>query len=141
MSKSEKVYVEIDWYDGPRAGVADVKGVPHRFVADFDDSKGYLDSFRLFPISKSDLELEIEQWTIYVRWSRLCKSGAAQASSHPGGGGVNPRWDELDLLLRESREVPETCLSAHATFELIEGRCSRYEESGPDYRVTWHFIE
>lgn len=27
----EKVYVENDWYDGPRARVADIDGVPHRF--------------------------------------------------------------------------------------------------------------
>ncbi|WP_405594401.1 hypothetical protein OG741_01840 [Streptomyces sp. NBC_01410] len=25
----ERVYVELEWYDGPRAGLADVDVVPH----------------------------------------------------------------------------------------------------------------
>ena len=27
----ERVYVENDWWDGPRGGIADIQGVPHRF--------------------------------------------------------------------------------------------------------------
>ena len=27
----EPVYVELDWYDGPQAGVAAVQGAPHYF--------------------------------------------------------------------------------------------------------------
>jgi hypothetical protein len=35
----EHVYVEQDWYDGPRAGIADVHGLPHRFESIFDESQ------------------------------------------------------------------------------------------------------
>jgi hypothetical protein len=27
----ERVHVELDWYDGPRGGLADVDGLPHYF--------------------------------------------------------------------------------------------------------------
>ncbi|MBU6951179.1 hypothetical protein [Hahella sp. HN01] len=140
MGESEKVYVEFNWWDGPVEGIADVNGVPHRFVGDIDEDEGYRYSYKLFLISESDLELEIEQWKIFMHWYRRFDDGEVDTTSHPANGGINPRWDELDSLLRQSREVPEVCLLAHATFEFIEGRESRYEESGPNYRVTWHFI-
>lgn len=35
----EAVYVELDWYDGPRAGLADIDGVPHYFRAVRDYGK------------------------------------------------------------------------------------------------------
>jgi hypothetical protein len=36
----EPVYVELDWYDGPRAGLASVDGVPHNFRAARDYCTG-----------------------------------------------------------------------------------------------------
>jgi hypothetical protein len=36
---SETVYVENEWYDGPRAGIGDVNGVPHRYVSLFDEEE------------------------------------------------------------------------------------------------------
>lgn len=38
----ERVHVELDWYDGPRGGLADVGGVVHYFqaVSHLDDSGG-----------------------------------------------------------------------------------------------------
>jgi hypothetical protein len=33
----ERVYVENEWYDGPRAGVPNINGMPHRFKSLFDE--------------------------------------------------------------------------------------------------------
>jgi hypothetical protein len=32
----ERVHIELDWYDGPRSGLADIDGEPHYFQAVFD---------------------------------------------------------------------------------------------------------
>ena len=59
---AEKVYVENDWYDGPRAGVADILGQPHRFKSLFDEEDGeYMGTFLVWEIGSKELELEIEQ--------------------------------------------------------------------------------
>ena len=52
----EKVYVELEWYDGPRKGVADIGGVPHRFCSHFDENDDQpLGTFVVFPIDQTML--------------------------------------------------------------------------------------
>ena len=56
----ERVYVENEWYDGPRAGVADIDGAPHHFKSLFDEAEDdYLGAFVVWPIDAVTLELEI----------------------------------------------------------------------------------
>ena len=133
----EKVYVENEWYDGPRKGVADFQGIPYRFIANFDDGRGYLDSFNIFPIPENELKLEVEQWNIYIEWNKKYESGEAAIDSHPGHGGISQRWDEIEKILQSKRDlVPENALLAYANFARID-RKNRYEPSGPDYGVVW----
>lgn len=134
----ERVYVELDRYDGPRAGIADVHGVPHRFLSNFDESEAEPSgTFIVFPIDSEMLALELEQWRIFVSWNRRYEASEENLSSHPGTGGVDARWDELETLLTESRQrIPSDARSAGAVFSLLD-RGERYAEAGPDYRVCW----
>jgi len=134
----EKVYVENEWYDGPRSGVADIKGRPHRFKSLFDEKDDeYLGTFMVWSIDEESLELEIEQWCIFVNWNVLYESGKADTESHPGLGGINPRWDEIEVRLKRSRsEIPADAQKAIAEVEHIN-RENRYELSGPDYMIRW----
>jgi hypothetical protein len=134
----ERVYVESDWYDGPRAGIADISGQPHRFSSLFDEAQDqYLGTFLVWPVDKDILALEIEQWQIFVDWNVRFESGEAHVESHPGNGGLDPRWDELEMLLERSRAtVPIDAKRALAQFEGID-REKRYEPSGPGYMVRW----
>jgi len=137
----EHVYVENVWYDSPRDGVADVNGVPHRYkwVYDYADDQ-YLGTFMVWPIDKGEFELEVEHWRIYVEWNQLHESGLADACSHPGDGGRNARWDELQDLLEESRsEVPATATPAVAQLSHID-REVRDELSGPAYMLSWSLL-
>lgn len=137
----EKVYVENDWYDGPRKGIADFNGVPHRFVAHFDELKGYEDTFSLFPISNEELELEVEQWKIYVEWNKEYEAGKVGVESHPGHGGLIQRWDELEKLLKQKREfIPPNATLAKAEFGRTNQE-NRYEPTGPCYGVVWKVIK
>ena len=137
----ENVYVEGEWWDGPRAGIADVDGRPHRFKALFDeDDDGDLKPFLVWPIHEDELQLEIEQWRIFVEWNRRYEARLARTDSHPANGGISRRWDELQALLRtRSTEVPPEARRAAARFVRIDG-ASRYDFSGPCYRVQWEFL-
>jgi hypothetical protein len=137
----ERVYVEIEWYDGPRAGVADIDGVPHRFKSLFDEADDdYLGTFLVWPIDATALELEIEQWRIFVAWNASYESGAASVETHPGHGGVDRRWDEIEAKLRASREsAPPDARRARAAVESID-REARYEPRGPDYMLRWRIL-
>jgi len=136
----EKVYVENDWYDGPRSGIADFDGSPHRFIANYENLKGYLDTFNVFPVSNEELELEIEQWKIFVKWNQKYEAGEVETDSHPGNGGLNQRWDELETLLsRKRKTISNSALKLAAKFESNE-QDNRYEITGPDYGVIWSKI-
>ncbi len=137
----EKVYVENEWYDGPRAGVADVNGFPHRFKSLFDEKEDeYLGTFLLWPIEKEAVELEIEQWRIFVQWNFLYEAGEAATDSHPGHGGLSKRWDEIESLLKASRaEVPTQARRAIAQLTHIDGT-ARYEPTGPGYMLAWSLL-
>lgn len=133
----EKVYVENGWYDGPRKGIANYNGMPHRFVANFDDLKGYNDTFKLFPVTKDELAMEIEQWEIFVEWNKKYELGQVDASTHPGHGGIDKRWDEIEDILKPIREsIPSNTFESKAKFEQIDQK-NRYESTGPDYGVVW----
>jgi hypothetical protein len=135
---SERVYVENEWYDGPRAGIADLDGTPHRFKSRFDEADDdYLGTFLIWPISPDVLALEVEQWCIFVEWNRLYEAGLADTDTHPGVGGVSARWDELESNLRSNREgVPSDAKTATAEVTHIEGQ-RRYETTGPAYKMRW----
>lgn len=135
---AEKVYVENSWYDGPRQGVADINGAPHRFSSLFDE-KGdeYLGTFLVWPIDKNSLALEIEQWEIFVAWNSLYEIGKAEVDSHPGNVGVDERWDAIELLLSSSRDaIPNDAKKARAEIERVE-EADRYSRCGPDYKMRW----
>jgi hypothetical protein len=135
----ERVYVEHERYDGPRAGIADIQGIPHRFSSMWDDkADDYLSTFEVWPIGHVELELEIEQWRIFDEWNAQYESGAVDTDSHPGHG-HDPRWNEIENLVRTSRtDVPSNVRHATAPLQLID-RENRYEVTGPDYRMSWTF--
>jgi len=52
----EHVFVETEWFDGPRAGIASVHGEPHRFLSLFDEGDDeYLGSFLVWPVGAEEL--------------------------------------------------------------------------------------
>jgi len=137
----ERVYVENEWYDGPRAGVADIGGIPHRFKSLFDEEEDqYLGSFVVWPIEQEVVALEQEQWGIFAEWNALYEAGQVGTESHPGNGGKSARWDEIEILLKTSRaEVPAFARRAVAELTHID-REVRYASSGPAYMLSWRLL-
>jgi hypothetical protein len=137
----ERVYVENEWYDGPREGVADIDNVPHRFKSLFGEAKDeYLDPFAVWPIDRASLDLEIEQWQIFVAWNARFETGAARLESHPAFAGVNPSWERINERLRPGRkDVPANARCALAKIDWLDNQ-SRYGPDGPDYRLRWRIL-
>lgn len=135
----EAVHVELDWYDGPRAGLADVDGVPHYFRA----VHGYAgpgepdDGYLVWPADPQALNRERAQWTIFVEWNSRYENGTADVDSHPGQGGVDTRYDELTKLLDPHRSPPGNARRLRAEWRYSRSS-SRYGVHGPGYRVSWH---
>jgi len=137
----EQVYVENEWYDGPRAGVASIHGKPHRFVSQFDEKEDeYVGTFLVWPIEELELSLEQEQWRIFVNWNDDYEVGRVGSESHPGHSGTNERWDEISSILKGSREsVPNNARPAKAEIVFREGG-QRYTPSGPSYLLSWKLL-
>ena len=137
----ERVYVENEWYDGPRAGIADVNGIPHRFKSLFDEAEDQrLGTFLVWPVDQAVVELEQEQWCIFAAWNALYEAGKATADTHPGQGGQSERWDEIEVLLKSSRaEVPQLARRALAKLTPVDGE-ARYPSSGPAYKLSWRIL-
>lgn len=135
--RMEQVYVKNEYYDGPRRGIANYNGVPHRFIANFDDLNVENDTFRLFPVLNDEFSLEIEQWKIYVEWDKKYESGELGADTHPGHGGIDKRWDEIEKILQPKRDIiPESAIEVYAEFKQNDQE-SRYTSIGPNYGVAW----
>lgn len=137
----ERVCVENDWYDGPKEGIAEIDGVPHRFQLLFDENEDeYLSTFKVWPVSLEELVLEIEQWCIFVNWNIRYESGEVDAESHPANGGRDFRWDEIVGALKVLRQ--EEFLNVKYAKAQIKpaNNAARYDLSGPNYLMSWKFL-
>jgi hypothetical protein len=108
-----------DFYDGPRTGIADFEGRPHYFTCGWDvegDDYGYL--FALVPIDAETFALAQEQWSLWCEWERAYYAGKVTQESHPGHGGHDSRYDELEALLDARIEaLADTGIRARGEFE------------------------
>ncbi|GAB2683997.1 hypothetical protein [Kribbella swartbergensis] len=138
----EHVYVELDWYDGPVAGIVDIDGVAHYFQRyDFlrYDVEDAPDQYVVWPVSAELVALEREQWEIFVRWNQRYEAGDAGTETHPGHGGIDPRYDELTGLLTEARQVPADAARLVAEWRFDGGE--QYRMDGVRYWVRWSPVE
>ncbi len=120
----ERVHTVSDYYDGPREGLADYGGVPHRYKSQWDKAADdWAETFELTPVDAETFGLEIERWQIWRTWERAFHSGQAAQESHPGYGGKHARYDELGKLI-ESRMLPLKPLNVYsiAKFRALPGQ-------------------
>jgi hypothetical protein len=134
----ERVYVENDWYDGPRAGLANVDGVPHYFQTthDYAHPDAPDDEYFAWPATQATLALEQEQWRIFTSWNDRYEARTATGESHPGHGGVDRRYDELQTTLTPSRTPPDDARILIGEWKFLE-RDVRYHADGPCYVFSW----
>jgi hypothetical protein len=83
-SAYEMVYTILDWYDGARAGVADLTGKPHYYECRWDDAKDeWSEIWLLKPIDQETFRLALEDWQIWERWRAAYDEGRVTIETHP----------------------------------------------------------
>ena len=116
----ETVHTVLDYYDGPRSGIADYHGRPHAYAAAFPDApSGAQDYFEflLQPVDKETFDLAMEDWAIWCRWERAFHSGRTRQETHPALPEDRPRHQELEELLSARLQVaPDRALRARGLF-------------------------
>lgn len=128
----ERAYSVLDWYDGPRQGLAVINGVPHYFEGWDHHPANVADEYFVWPASESAVAMEREQWAIYARY----EVSDAGREEHPANGGVDARYDELDLLLAPHRQAPDDARRMMGEVRLDDG--DRYRPDGGDLWFRWH---
>jgi hypothetical protein len=108
MSKSryDIVHTITDWYDGARAGVADLNGKPHYYECPWDEANGdWSEVCHLSPIDDDTFRLAMEDWQIWRRWRTAFDEGRATIETHPALPEDRARHDELSRILTEKLVV------------------------------------
>src|ERR1044072_3608439 len=115
----EEVHLIIDYWDGPREGVADYCGTPHYFRAVFDEKKDeWSDVFILSPLDLDAYRLVVESHQIWQRWQQAYESGAATIDSHPALPEETKRSKELAEIIERKTEIdPITAIRMKGSFE------------------------
>ena len=131
----ERVLVELEWYDGPRAGLAHVDGEPHYFQGYDYDHADEADAYRVWPASDEVVAWEREQWAIFARWNERREAATVESQTHPGKGGVDARYDELEILLAPFRQAPDDARWLVGELRFDAG--ARYRVDGLDYWFRW----
>lgn len=98
----ERVYTVTDYYDGPRGGVADFMGEPHRYRSVYLDSATWdpdEDRFELQPISRETLDLALEDWAIWRRWEDAFHAKQTDERTHPALSEDRARHEVIEAAL------------------------------------------
>ena len=92
----ERVYTMTNYYDGPRGGIASLRGRPHAYTSTFDVADdGYSELFELRAVDDETLRLALEDWEIWLRWDDAFKAGGVDLKTHPALPADRARHDEI----------------------------------------------
>jgi hypothetical protein len=132
----EEVHLIIDYWDGPREGVADYCGTPHYFRALFDEKRDeWSDVFILSPLDLDTYHLLIERNEIWERWQEAYETGAATIDSHPALPEDTDRSKELAEIIERKTEIdPITAIRLTGSFEADD---RTKPTSNRKWRVRW----
>jgi hypothetical protein len=105
----DRILTVNNYYDGPRLGIAEFRGVPHIYEAEFDHSVDeYGDTYYVSPVNPELLALVLEDWKIWLRWEAAYKKGGVALESHPALPAERQRHEELKSAIGDRlRSDPE----------------------------------
>jgi hypothetical protein len=117
----EEVFTVTDYYDGPRQGVANLKGEPHFYDCIFDEMRSYYSNlYRLTPISPHIFDLAREDWAIWERWESAFHAGSTTRETHPALPQDRTRHEEIRAVLDSVLKTDnEACTVQTGLFEVL----------------------
>ena len=135
----EHVHTVWDYYDGPRTGIADYRGTPHYYECEWDEAADeYADTFALCQIEEDTFNLAMEQWSIWREWEIAYHCGERNPDTHPGSGGQNARYDELEELLKQHVAIARaTGVRAQGTFRPMNAQPKLPDGAIRELEVRW----
>ena len=134
---SEEVYFVINYWDGPRVGVADYGGTPHYFRCVFDEKKDeWSDVFILTPLDQDTYHLLMESKEIWERWQEAYETGATTLDSHPALPEDANRSKELDEIIEPKIAIDPT-KAIRGVKGIFEPDDRTKLSSHRKYRVRW----
>ncbi len=136
----DKVYTVTDYYDGPRAGVADWNGQPHSYECQFDEVlSNWSDIFLLKRIDSEPFRLALQDWEIWERWNAAREEGRVSLDTHPALPEERERHNKISTILQSKlKSEPEKDIKAKAEFEVIEPK--RKGQSIAALQVKWSVV-
>ncbi|MEM7156486.1 MAG: hypothetical protein AAF799_26785 [Myxococcota bacterium] len=96
----DKIYSVPDWWDHPRGGVTNFRGVPHRFASEFADIDADDDIYALTPLSDEVFRLALEDWQIWRRWEQAYQARRTTMETHPALPADQERHREIEQALK-----------------------------------------
>jgi hypothetical protein len=138
----DAVHTVWDYFDGPRTGLADYRGLPHYFVCKFDTAADdYSDLFTLALVDDETLALALKQWAIWREWEVAFHTGAVTQGSHPGIKGNKATYAAYEAELQE-RLGKLQCLqySVRATFHANPGVAQMSPGMMRPFEVSWQDV-
>ncbi|HET9839867.1 MAG TPA: hypothetical protein VFR84_16690 [Candidatus Angelobacter sp.] len=133
----ETVFTVIDYYDGPRKGIANYQGTPSYYECIFDDVAGdYSDLYYLTPIDQHTFEVAMEDWEIWRRWEAAYHSGKVTLDSHPALPEDRNRHEELQAILDAALQSSPKAILRKGQFYLEPASASPPGVIRP-LRVLW----
>jgi hypothetical protein len=132
MSDYEIVHTISDWFDGARAGVANLNGEPHYYKNQWlENEQSWSELYLLQPLDTETFAFVMEDWEIWLRWEKAFKEGKTTQETHPVLPEERRRHEELKPILMERLVViPEK--SIRATAEFVYGQPTK---------VKWHIVK
>ncbi|MGA2218604.1 MAG: hypothetical protein ABSG51_10990 [Terracidiphilus sp.] len=114
----EKVFTVMEYYDGPRQGIAHFNGSPYFYDCIFDEKKqDYSNQYQLTQISQEIFDLAIEDWAIWKRWDSAFHAGKVNIKSHPALPEDKARHEEVKAVLDVALKTnSDACIIRIGTF-------------------------
>ncbi|MDJ0366983.1 hypothetical protein QMK33_17680 [Hymenobacter sp. H14-R3] len=130
----------LDWYDGPRSGIADYNGQPYFFESQWSNiGNGLGDWYKLSPVSKEVLQLELERWRLWKKYEVASKVKAVGEEHHPFLPSDQTRGEQLTILLEGRLGIDEhDYLIAEAIFEPV--LVQPQQENNAEMVVCWTIL-
>ena len=135
----ERVFTVVDYYDGPREGVANYDKRPHHYKSEWDeDADDWAEFYILTPVSDEYFAAALESWEIWLRYERALHSGDARREDHPALPEDQNRHSELKAIL-ESQVLPNPDGSTRmcADFLPIESSPEKSQVGMRPLQVRW----
>ncbi len=133
----ERVFTMTEYYDGPRKGIANFRGLPHLYESRFSDLEDdFEDSFLLTPINEEVFDAALEDWAIWLRREEAFHRGEAPHESHPALPDDRLRHEELkEQLAGQLVTNPTSAIEAHGEFQPVAGSTKQF--GFRELKVRW----